>query len=176
MIEIAVFGGGCFWCTEAVFEELRGVISVMPGYAGGTKESPTYKEVCGGDTGHAEVIQVEFDPAKISYDDLLTIFFATHNPTQRDGQGADIGTQYRSTVLYTTPDQKTKAEAFIKKLNEDGPQVVTEVKPLDKFYEAEEYHRQYYLNNTSQPYCQVVINPKLEKLKEKYHELLKDRQ
>lgn len=173
MTEIAVFGGGCFWCTEAVFGELRGVLSVMPGYAGGSTEDPTYEQVCAGGTGHAEVIRIEFDPVEISYEDLLTVFFATHNPTQKDGQGADIGTQYRSTVLYTTPAQKAAAEAFIKKLNEDGPQVVTEVKPLDKFYEAEEYHRRYYLNNQNQPYCQVVINPKLEKLREKYRELLK---
>lgn len=172
--EIAVFGGGCFWCTEAVFEDLKGVVSVMPGYAGGTVENPTYEQVCSGTTGHAEVIRIEFDPAKIAYNDLLTVFFATHNPTTPNQQGADFGTQYRSSVFYTTEAQKKDAEEFIKKLDESGPKVVTEVVPLTAFYEAEEYHRKYYQNNSSAPYCQVVINPKLEKVKEKFHQLLKE--
>jgi peptide-methionine (S)-S-oxide reductase len=172
--EIAVFGGGCFWCTEAVFEDLKGVIAVMPGYAGGTIEKPTYEQVCSGTTGHAEVIRIEFDPSKIAYSDLLTVFFATHNPTTPNQQGADVGTQYRSSIFYTSEQQKKDAEEFIKKLDGSGPKVVTEVVPLTAFYEAEEYHRKYYQNNTSAPYCQVVINPKLEKVKEKFHQLLKE--
>jgi methionine-S-sulfoxide reductase len=173
--EVAVFGGGCFWCTEAVFEDLKGVNTVMPGYAGGKTENPTYEQVCGGVTGHAEVIRIEFDPAKIAYTDLLTVFFATHNPTTPNQQGEDVGTQYRSAVFYTTEAQKREAEEFIAKLNEgDGPKAMTEVSPLTAFYEAEEYHRKYYQNNSSAPYCQVVINPKLEKVKEKFHQLLKE--
>ncbi len=171
--EIAVFGGGCFWCTEAVFSELRGVLSVMPGYAGGEKPNPTYEQVCGGDTGHAEVIQIEFDPEQISYEDLLTVFFATHDPTTRNRQGNDVGTQYRSTVMYTTPEQKTDAERVIAKLNESGDKVVTELVPLDIFYQAEEYHREYFKNHPEQAYCQLVINPKLEKLQKKFEALLK---
>ncbi len=172
--QTAVFGGGCFWCTEAVFGELKGVISVMPGYAGGETKNPTYEQVSSGTTGHAEVIKIEYDPEKISYEDLLTVFFATHNPTTPNQQGADVGTQYRSTVFYTTEEQKKDAEKIIAKLNESGPKVVTEVKPLEMFYEAEEYHKKYYERNTDAPYCQVVINPKLDKLKEKFHELLKN--
>lgn len=174
--EIAVFGGGCFWCTEAVFGELRGVISVMPGYAGGTVVNPTYEAVCMGNTGHAEVIRIEFDPAQISFNDLLTVFFATHDPTTLNRQGNDVGTQYRSIVLYTTPAQKTDAEAFIKKLTDSDPKgkpVVTEIKPLEKFYDAEDYHRNYFKNNSQQPYCQVIIEPKVLKLQEKFADLLK---
>lgn len=173
MHKIAVFGGGCFWCTEAVYSELKGVISVMPGYAGGTTPNPTYEQVCSGNTGHAEVIRIEYEPDKISYNDLLTVFFATHDPTTLNRQGGDVGTQYRSVILYTDETQKSEAEAFIKKLSEDGEKVVTELKPLESFYEAEDYHRQYYLKNSSAPYCQLVINPKLEKLKEKFYALLK---
>jgi len=171
--EIAVFGGGCFWCTEAVFEELRGVTSVMPGYAGGAIRNPTYKEVSAGKTGHAEVIKIEYNPEKISYRDLLTVFFATHDPTTLNRQGPDLGPQYRSIILYTTENQKKEAEMFIAKLNESEPKAVTELKPLEAFYGAEEYHRKYYANNKSAPYCQVVINPKIEKLKAQFHELLK---
>lgn len=171
---IAVFGGGCFWCTEAVYSELKGVISVMPGYAGGTTANPTYEQVSAGDTGHAEVIRIEYDPSKISYNDLLTVFFATHDPTTLNRQGGDIGTQYRSIILYTDENQLAEAEAFINKLNESGEKVVTELKPLEFFYEAEDYHRQYYLKNSSAPYCQLVINPKLEKLKNKFYALLKE--
>lgn len=172
--KIAVFGGGCFWCTEAVYGELKGVISVMPGYAGGTTANPTYEQVSSGNTGHAEAIRIEYDPAQISYNDLLTVFFATHDPTTLNRQGGDIGTQYRSIILYTDETQKNEAEAFIEKLNSSGPKAVTELKPLESFYEAEDYHRQYYLKNSSAPYCQLVINPKLEKLKEKFYALLKD--
>jgi peptide-methionine (S)-S-oxide reductase len=174
--EIAVFGGGCFWCTEAVFSELRGVISVAPGYAGGTVPNPSYDDVCGGKTGHAEVIQIVFNPSQIAFNDLLTVFFATHDPTTLNRQGNDVGTQYRSLVLYTTEKQKQDAEAFIKKLNESDPKgkpVVTEVKPLEKFYEAEDYHHNYFKNNPGQPYCQVIIEPKVQKLEKKFAELLK---
>src|SRR5271155_4730307 len=164
--ELAVFGGGCFWCTEAVFGELRGVQSVMPGYAGGASANPTYEQVCTGSTGHAEVIRIDFDPAQISFHDLLTVFFATHDPTTLNRQGNDVGTQYRSIVLYTTPEQRTAAEAFIARLNASDPggrPVVTEVKPLDKFYDAESYHRDYFAKNPNQPYCQLIIEPKVEK-------------
>ncbi len=174
--QVAVFGGGCFWCTEAVFEQLDGVVSVLPGYAGGNVENPRYKDVCGGQTGHAEVIRIEFDSQRISYADLLTVFFATHDPTTLNRQGHDTGTQYRSIVLYSEEGQKREAEAFIEHLNASGVfgnRVVTEIKPLDKFYEAESYHRQYYSANPAQPYCQVVIDPKIKKLKERFQHILK---
>jgi len=174
--EIAVFGGGCFWCTEAVFERLKGVLSIMPGYAGGTSKDPTYKEVCSGETGHAEVAQIKYDPAQISYDDLLAVFFATHDPTTLNRQGADIGTQYRSVIFFTTEDQRRQAEAFISRLNNSDPKgkpIVTEVRPLTTFYEAEDYHREYYRKNTYAPYCQVVIDPKLAKLQKRFDSLLK---
>lgn len=175
-IEIAVFGGGCFWCTEAVFDELRGVISVMPGYAGGSLKNPTYEQVCGGQTGHAEAIRIEFAPSVIAYRDLLKVFFATHDPTTLNRQGSDVGTQYRSIVLYASREQKKEAEGFIRELNDssafDKP-VVTEVKPLGEFYEAEDYHRQYYASNSYQPYCQSTISPKLQKLHKRFTELLK---
>lgn len=173
--EVAVFGGGCFWCTEAVFDELRGVISVMPGYAGGSTKNPTYEEVCTGRTGHAEVTRIEFDPSEIAYKDLLTVFFATHDPTTLNRQGDDVGTQYRSIILHASEEQRRQAEEFIKELNDAlayGKPVVTEVKPLGEFYEAEEYHRKYYANNSYQPYCQVVISPKLYKLRKQFAELL----
>ncbi len=156
--ETAVFGGGCFWCTEAVFSELRGVVSVVPGYAGGTKQNPT----------HAEVIKIEFDPAQISYKDLLTVFFATHDSTTLNRQGNDMGPQYRSIILYTNENQKREAELYIK--NIDG--AVTEIKPLTQFYEAENYHKQYYQKNSENPYCQIVINPKLEKFQKQFASLL----
>lgn len=195
--EIAVFGGGCFWCTEAVFRELRGVIAVMPGYAGGPSiprssgrdggpeglatssgQAPTYDEVCSGKTGHAEVIRIEYKPVEIKFSDLLTVFFATHDPTTPNRQGNDVGTQYRSVILYTSKGQKKQAEEFIKKLNESTPEgkdIVTEVKPLDKFYEAEEHHREFYKKNPSEAYCQIVINRKLEKLQKEFAELLKNK-
>lgn len=172
MKDTIVFGGGCFWCTEAVFQELKGVISVKSGYAGGTKNNPTYEEVCSGRTGHAEVIQIEYDQSQILFRDLLTVFFATHDPTTLNRQGNDYGTQYRSIVLYTTEEQKKETQEFIAELNQDGKKVVTELKPLDKFYEAEDYHKNYYKNNSSAPYCQIVINPKLEKIQEKFSQLL----
>ena len=171
--EIAIFGGGCFWCTEAVFEQLRGVTLVMPGYAGGSRPDPTYEDVCTGETGHAEVIRVEFDPTVISYDDLLTVFFAAHDPTTLNRQGNDVGTQYRSIILTTTDEQRKKAEAFIKKLDEgDATKVVTEIKPLEMFYPAEAYHHHYFQNNPDKAYCQLVINPKLQKVRERFNALM----
>lgn len=155
---------------------LRGVVSVMPGYAGGKTENPTYDQVCTGTTGHAEVTRVEYDPSAISYSDLLTVFFVSHDPTTKDRQGNDIGTQYRSVIFYTTPEQKQEAEVFVKELNassEEGKPIVTEVTPLDRFYPAEDYHRDYFVRNKSKPYCTAVINPKLKKVKEHFSQLLK---
>ncbi len=171
----AVFGGGCFWCTEAVFKMLRGVISVEPGYAGGTTKNPTYYTVCKGDTGHAEVVKIEFDPARISYRDLLTVFFGTHDATQVNKQGYDIGTEYRSLILHTSPEQKQEAEQFIKELNEsapDGDPIATDVAPLDTFYPAEAEHLDFYARNQGSSYCQIIIAPKLQKVQEKFAELL----
>lgn len=150
----------------------------MPGYAGGAKLNPTYEQVCNGTTGHAEVIQVEYDPTQISYEDLLTVFFAVHDPTTLNKQGNDVGTQYRSIILFTTDEQKKQAQKFIKKLSEDefrGRTIVTEIRSLDTFYPAEEYHRKYYRNNPNQSYCQLIIDPKVEKLKKKLSSLLKTR-
>lgn len=175
-IETAVFGGGCFWCTEAVFEELKGVKSVMPGYAGGSVPRPTYEEVSSGKTGHAEVTKVEFDPDEISFRNLLLVFFATHDPTSLNRQGNDVGTQYRSAVFYVSEKQKEETEKFIKEMNASesgGKPVVTEVRPLTKFYEAEDYHRKYFLNHSEESYCRIVIEPKVEKLQQKFADLLK---
>ena len=168
--EIAVFGGGCSWCTEAVFSELKGVVSVMPGYAGGIGKNPTYEEVSSGTTGHVEVVRVEFDPDQIRYADLLTVFFATHDPTTLNRQGADVGTQYRSAIFTANDEQRKQAEEYIAEL--DG-NIVTEIAPLGEFTQAEEYHREYYFKNSAAPYCQAVISPKLEKLQERYSALLK---
>ena len=177
--ETAIFAGGCFWCTEAIFENLRGVSSVMPGYVGGTVPDPTYEQVCTGETGHAEAIRIAFDPAQVSYRDLLTVFFATHDPTTRNRQGNDVGTEYRSAIFTTTDAQRGEAERFIKELEASDPggnPVVTEVVPWDgKFYDAEEYHREYYKRNRSAGYCQVIIEPKVEKLQEKFANLLKEK-
>lgn len=176
--ETIVFGGGCFWCTEAVFKMLKGVISVVPGYAGGTKPNPTYEEVCGGATGHAEVAKIEFNPKEVSCRDLLTVFFATHDSTTPNRQGNDVGPQYRSIILYTNQAQKEEAESFIKEIEASRPggaPVVTEVKPLVQFYEAEEEHRDYYKKNQQKAYCQLIINPKLEKVQGKFAALLKDK-
>jgi len=177
--EIAVFGGGCFWCTEAVFKMLKGVSAVLPGYSGGTPPDggpkPTYAQVSGGTTGHAEVVYIEFNPQEVSYRTLLTVFFGSHDSTTRNRQGNDIGTQYRSVIFYTTPEQKKEAEAFIKEINnsnETGNKVVTDVEPLDKFYEAENYHKDYFAKNPGNPYCEIVINPKLDKVKKKFSDLL----
>ncbi|MDE2188396.1 MAG: peptide-methionine (S)-S-oxide reductase MsrA [Patescibacteria group bacterium] len=174
--QVAVFANGCFWCTEAVFSMLNGVISVKPGYTGGTSANPTYDQVSSGTTGHAEAIQIEYDPNIISYDDLLAVFFNTHDPTTLNRQGNDVGTQYRSAIFYGNEAENGKANTLIKELNDskayDKP-VVTEVKPLQKFYEAEDYHHNYYKNNESQPYCQLVIAPKLEKLQKRFARLVK---
>ena len=173
--QIAVFAGGCFWCTEAVFQKLRGVYSVVPGYAGGLVDDPTYKQVSSGTTGHAEVIQFAFDPAHITYRDLLEVFFATHDPTTLNRQGNDVGTQYRSTIFYANEEQKQQAEAIIKELTDArayANPIVTTLEPLTQFYEAEEYHKNYYERNQGQPYCQLVINPKLKKFKEKFVNLI----
>jgi peptide-methionine (S)-S-oxide reductase len=175
--EIAVFGGGCFWCTEAVFKMLRGVSSVMPGYSGGAKVNPTYEEVCSGTTGHVEVVRVEYDPALIMYKDLLTVFFGSHDPTTKNRQGNDVGAQYRSVIFYTTPEQKTGTESFIKDINDSdkmGKPIVTAVKPLANFYEAENYHHDYFARNPGNPYCEVIINPKLQKVTQHFAGLLKD--
>jgi peptide-methionine (S)-S-oxide reductase len=177
MTEVAVFGGGCFWCTEAVFKMLKGVVSVAPGYAGGTTEHPTYEEVSNGDTGHVEVVRVEYDPTQVAYRTLLTIFFASHDATQADGQGNDIGTQYRSVVFTTTEKQAQEARAFIDALDasdRNGDPIVTTVEPLPTFYPAEEYHNDYYARNQNRGYCQVIIAPKLQKVQKEYAELLKD--
>lgn len=175
--EIAVFGGGCFWCTEAVFKMLKGVSNVLPGYSGGTVPNPTYEQVCSGTTGHAECTQVEYDPSQINYKDLLTVFFGSHDPTTLNRQGADVGTQYRSVIFYTTPEQKQIAENFIKEINSsssEGKPIVTEVLPLDIFYPAEDYHKDYYERNKNEAYCELVINPKLEKVVKNFGELLKN--
>lgn len=174
--ETIVFGGGCFWCTEAVFKMLKGVNSIEPGYSGGIVAYPTYEEVSGGGTGHAECIKIEFNPDEISLNDLLTVFFASHDPTLVNRQGNDIGTQYRSVIFYTNEKQKETIGLFIKELNkssDEGRNIVTEVLPLDKFYIAENYHLDYYDRNKSAPYCELVINPKLQKVQYKFSELLK---
>lgn len=174
--EVAVFGGGCFWCTEATFKMLKGVVSVEPGYAGGKTENPSYEDVNEGISGHAEVIKVDFDPKIIPYKSLLDIFWHTHDPTTMNRQGVDIGTQYRSIIFYTSDEQKKMAEQELeklKKLSEFKDPIVTEIKSLKKFYEAETYHKDYYQNNPDALYCQLVISPKLQHLREKYLRKLK---
>ncbi|MGZ8433373.1 MAG: peptide-methionine (S)-S-oxide reductase MsrA [Candidatus Binatia bacterium] len=174
--QIAVFGGGCFWCTEAVFDELRGVHSVVSGYTGGKNKNPTYEQVCMGNTGHAEVIKIEFDPAQVSFRDLLTVFFATHDPTTLNRQGNDVGTQYRSVIFYADEAQKAEAAAFIKELDEAKTfknSIVTTLEPLTEFYAAEDYHQKFYANNPSQGYCQYMIPPKITKLHKQFRELLR---
>lgn len=175
MNEIVVFGGGCFWCTEAVFKRLKGVLSVTPGYAGGTTPQPTYDEVCRGTTGHAEVIRVEYDSTLVSFRTLLTVFFATHDPTTLNRQGNDVGTQYRSIVLTTTPDQKREVEDYIHEIEEStaaGDPVVTDVVPLSVFYEAESIHRDYFTTHPDQAYCALVISPKVEKVQQQFAQFL----
>ena len=172
----AVFGGGCFWCTEAVFQMLKGVQKVESGYAGGEKENPSYEAVSSGDTGHAEVIRVTYDPAIISYEDLLTVFFGSHDPTTPNRQGADVGEQYRSVILYETAQEREAAERIAHEIQEslkDGTRVVTQILPLKKFFPAEGYHQNYFKTNTSAPYCQLVIEPKVEKVRKRFAELVK---
>ena len=175
-VEIATLAGGCFWCLEAVFDELKGVESVESGYSGGHVQSPSYAQVCNGDTGHAEVVQITFNPQLLSLRDLLTVFFTVHDPTTLNRQGNDVGTQYRSAIFYHNEEQKKIAEAVIQEIGAekiwDDP-IVTEVKPFDQFYVAEDYHQEYYKNNSFQPYCRIVIAPKVAKFRHKFAERLK---
>lgn len=174
--ENATLGGGCFWCTEAVFTELKGVERVESGYSGGTVPNPTYQQVCTGATGHAEVVRITFDPSVISYKQLLEIFFTVHDPTTLNRQGADVGTQYRSTIFYQTSEQKSVAEQVITDISASGiwnNPIVTQLEPFKAFYPAEDYHRDYFKNNARQPYCQVVIAPKVRKFREHYLKMLK---
>ncbi|NCD71474.1 peptide-methionine (S)-S-oxide reductase MsrA [Mucilaginibacter agri] len=170
-IQKATFASGCFWCTEAIYQTLKGVTSVTSGYTGGETTNPTYMEICNGDTGHAEAIELEYDPSVVSYDELLLIFFKTHNPTTLNRQGNDVGTQYRSAIFYHNNEQKEKAEAMIKKLNNeeifDRP-IVTHIVPASAFYKAEDYHQNYFNDNTLKPYCAYVIQPKLNKLAKEF--------
>jgi peptide-methionine (S)-S-oxide reductase len=175
--DTATFGTGCFWCTEAIFEQLNGVLSATSGYAGGKVPNPTYKEVTGGQTGHAECVQVIYEPGKITYDELLEVFFQVHDPTSLNRQGADVGTQYRSAIFFQNDEQKEKAEYYVNELNKSGAYnkpIVTEVAVLNKFYPAEDYHQEYYENNkNTNPYCSVVIRPKLEKFEKVFSKKLK---
>jgi peptide-methionine (S)-S-oxide reductase len=175
-LQTATLAGGCFWCLEAVYDEIKGVQGVESGYAGGHVDNPSYRAVCNGDTGHAEVIQVHFDPNVVSYRDLLNVFFAIHDPTTLNRQGADVGTQYRSAIFYHDDEQKKTAEELIKDLNAqqiwDRP-IVTEVAPLDKFYMAEDYHQEYFARNPYQPYCMAVVSPKVSKFRKHFIEMLK---
>jgi peptide-methionine (S)-S-oxide reductase len=174
--ELATLAGGCFWCLEAVYKELRGVERVVSGYAGGHVERPTYREVCDGTTGHAEVVQITFDPALVSYRELLEVFFTIHDPTTPNRQGADVGTQYRSAVFYHTPEQRETAEQVIAEMEAahvwDSP-IVTEVSPLAEFYAAEDYHQDYFEKNPSQPYCRAVVEPKVSKFRRLFLDRLK---
>lgn len=175
-MELATFGNGCFWCTEAVFKELNGVLEVTSGFSGGDIVNPSYREVTTGRTGHAEVIEIEFDPAIISFQELLEVFWATHDPTTLNRQGADVGTQYRSAIFYHNEQQKQLAEAFKQQLNEQnvfGKPVVTEISPWKNFFKAEDYHQDYYENNPNQGYCQFVIVPKLDKFRKIFKAKLK---
>jgi len=177
--ETAIFAGGCFWCTEAFFTDLKGVEKVVSGYIGGATVNPSYKDVCTGQTGHAEAIQITFNPAEVAYEDLLEIFFATHDPTTLNRQGNDVGTQYRSEIFYTNDAQKASAENFIKLLTEQkifGAKIVTAITAASKFYPAEDYHQDYYALNGNQPYCRAVIAPKMDKLEKNYKSKLKVKQ
>lgn len=176
-MEQATFGGGCFWCTEAVFQNLKGVTKVVSGYMGGQKENPTYKEICNGDTGHAEIIQIEYNEQEIRFEDLLLIFFKTHDPTTLNRQGNDAGTQYRSVVFYETAEQKAAAESMIDSLEKEmvfNRPIVTEITPISQFYSAEDYHQNYFNNNPDQGYCAYVIQPKLAKFTKEFGGKLKD--
>jgi peptide-methionine (S)-S-oxide reductase len=175
-MEIATFAGGCFWCTEAIFLEIKGVKKVVSGYIGGTTLNPTYSEICTGTTGHAEAIQITFDPSEVGFEDLLEVFFGTHDPTTLNRQGADVGTQYRSAIFYHSEDQMEKAQNYITLIAKEklyDREIVTKVSPATKFYAAEDYHQNYYNQNASQGYCQMVIAPKLEKLRQYYSSKLK---
>ena len=170
-----VFGGGCFWCTEAIFQMLRGVSLVESGYAGGKKENPSYEAVSSGATGHAEVIRVTYDPTVITYEDLLTVFFGSHDPTTPNRQGNDVGEQYRSVIFYSTDEERLVAERVSKEIQDsltDGTRVVTQILPLQQFYKAEDYHQNYFKSNTSAPYCQLIIEPKIEKVRARFAQLV----
>ena len=175
--DTATFGTGCFWCTEAIFQELDGVLEVTSGYTGGHTQNPTYKEVCGGETGHAEAVEITYNPDKISYDQLLEVFWQVHDPTTLNRQGADVGTQYRSAIFYHNDEQKQLAEKYKAELDKSGAfnnPIVTEISPYTKFYTAENYHQEYYdLNKNNNPYCSIVIKPKLEKFRKVFKEKLK---
>lgn len=176
MTDIAIFGGGCFWCLEPVFKRLKGIVSVETGYAGGHFKEPSYEAVCTGNTGHAEVVKIEFEPKIISYETLLEVFFSMHDPTTPNRQGADIGTQYRSIILFKDKDQMETAQRFIDNLRKEkifNRDIVTEIKKFEDYYPAEDYHQDYYDNNSFMPYCQFLISPKLKKLQGKYKDLLK---
>lgn len=174
--EIATLAGGCFWCLEAAYDELKGVLSVESGYSGGQVDNPSYKQVCTGTTGHAEVVQVTFDPQIISFKDILNVFFVIHDPTTLNRQGNDVGTQYRSAIFYHNDAQKMTAQEVMKELTDqhvwDHP-LVTELKPFEKFYVAEDYHQEYFANNPSQPYCMVVVAPKVVKFRKHFMQMLK---
>jgi peptide-methionine (S)-S-oxide reductase len=175
-LQTATLAGGCFWCLEAVFDEIKGVQSVESGYTGGKQDNPSYREVCTGMTGHAEAVQVHFDPKVISYRDLLNVFFAIHDPSTLNRQGADIGTQYRSAIFFHDAEQKQTAEKLIQELNEQhiwNQSIVTEVAKFDKFFMAEDYHQEYFANNPNQPYCHVVVAPKVTKFRKHFLEMLK---
>ena len=175
-LQTAVFGGGCFWCLEAVFDRLRGVQSVESGYTGGHVDKPTYRQVCGGDTGHVEVVRVSFDPQQITYRELLDVFFSIHDPTTLNRQGNDVGTQYRSVIFYGSDEQRREAEQAIAALNKARvwpDPVVTAIEPATTFYVAEDYHQEYFANNSSQPYCQIVVSPKVKKFQQKFADRLK---
>jgi peptide-methionine (S)-S-oxide reductase len=175
-LELATLGGGCFWCTEAIFRDLKGVEKVESGYSGGTVPNPSYKQVCSGTTGHAEVVQVTFDPTILSFGDLLRIFFTIHDPTTLNRQGADAGAQYRSIILYHNNEQRTVAEDVIKEVTSEGiwnAPIVTQLVPFEVFYKAEDHHQEYFQNNPYQPYCQMVIAPKVRKFRQHYQERLK---
>lgn len=176
VLETATLGGGCFWCIEAVFDDLKGVVDVVSGYSGGQRPNPTYEQVCTGVSGHAEVVQVTFDATQISYRDVLGVFFSVHDPTTPNRQGGDVGTQYRSVIFYHSPEQKRIAEEMIAELDAEGiwsAPIVTEVAEADVFYPAEDYHQEYYRRNPQQPYCNVVVGPKVAKFRSKYRDRLK---
>ena len=175
-LETATLAAGCFWCVEAVFDDLKGVEDVVSGYSGGSTENPTYRQVCDGNTGHAEVAEIKFDPSVISFKDILRVFFSVHDPTTLNRQGNDIGTQYRSAIFYHDENQKRDAEEVIKEVTDEGVYdnpIVTEVQPFEKFWPAEDYHQEYFLNNPNQPYCAAVVAPKVRKFRQKFADRLK---
>lgn len=175
-VNVATFGSGCFWCTEGVFQQLRGVHSAVSGYSGGQVENPTYQQVCAGTTGHAEVVQVTYDPSLVTFAELLEVFWKTHDPTTLNRQGNDVGTQYRSVIFYHNETQRDEAERYKQQLDEShvfGSPIVTQIVPFERFFRAEEYHQNYYDQNPQQPYCQAVVGPKIEKFKKSFSDRLK---